>query len=183
VTEGGRVTRGRTRKRSDGERSRAWAVAESVIDPELPMLTLADLGVLREVREDGNAVTVAITPTYSGCPALDTMREDLVLALQRAGYGEVEVHTVLTPQWSSDWISAAGRRKLTAAGIAPPGNAPGQRSGGPRPLTLSLPSRHVHCPHCGSPETGLVSYFGATACRSVYSCCACSEPFEHVKEI
>jgi ring-1,2-phenylacetyl-CoA epoxidase subunit PaaD len=165
------------------ERLSARAVAEAVTDPELPMLTLADLGVLREVREDGDTVTVAITPTYSGCPALDAMRDDLVHALRRAGYGAVEVRTVLSPPWSTDWISAAGRRKLAAAGIAPPGTAPQHRAGGPVPLTLSLPSRQVHCPHCGSPETGLVSYFGATACRSVYSCCACSEPFEHVKEI
>ena len=165
------------------ERLTARAVAEAVTDPELPMLTLADLGILREVEERGDAVTVAITPTYSGCPALDTMRDDLVHALRQAGFGQVEVRTVLTPPWSTDWISAAGRRKLAAAGIAPPGKAPHHRTGGPVPLTLSLPSRHVHCPHCGSAETGLVSYFGATACRSVYSCCTCSEPFEHVKEI
>jgi ring-1,2-phenylacetyl-CoA epoxidase subunit PaaD len=164
-------------------RPSARTVAEAVTDPELPMLTLADLGVLREVTEDGDHVTVAITPTYTGCPALDAMRDDLVHALRQAGYGEVEVRTVLTPAWSSDWISAAGRRKLTAAGIAPPGKAPDHRDGGPIPLTLSLPSRHVHCPHCGSPDTGLVSYFGATACRSLYSCCTCLEPFEHVKEI
>lgn len=165
------------------ERITARAVAEAVTDPELPMLTLADLGVLREVEEDGDAVTVSITPTYSGCPALDTMRDDLVIALHRAGYGTVEVRMVLTPAWTTDWISTAGRRKLAKAGIAPPGKAPHHRTGGPVPLTLSLPSRHVHCPHCGSAETGLVSYFGATACRSVYSCCSCSEPFEHVKEI
>jgi ring-1,2-phenylacetyl-CoA epoxidase subunit PaaD len=190
VTEGSRVTQGagvgRARPGATAEREdrpSARTVAEAVTDPELPMLTLADLGVLREVTEDGDRVTVAITPTYTGCPALDAMRDDLVHALRQAGYGEVEVRTVLTPAWSSDWISAAGRRKLTAAGIAPPGKAPDHRDGGPIPLTLSLPSRHVHCPHCGSPDTGLVSYFGATACRSLYSCCTCSEPFEHVKEI
>ena len=203
MTEGDRVTRGTAvgRARSEataGHEERpearavaeadgkpgARAVAEAVTDPELPMLTLADLGVLREVTEDGDTVTVAITPTYTGCPALDTMRDDLVHALRQAGYGEVEVRTVLTPAWSSDWISPAGRRKLAAAGIAPPGKAPSHhRRGGPVPLTLSLPSRHVHCPHCGSANTGLVSYFGATACRSLYSCCTCSEPFEHVKEI
>ncbi len=194
VAEGDRVTQGSAAGRPSARavteveveiegRPSARAVAEAVTDPELPMLTLADLGVLREVTEDGDTVTVAITPTYSGCPALDTMRDDLVHDLHRAGYGPVEVQTVLTPAWSSDWISAEGRRKLTAAGIAPPGNAPTHRDRGPVPLTLSLPSRHVHCPHCGSADTGLVSYFGATACRSLYSCCTCSEPFEHVKEI
>jgi ring-1,2-phenylacetyl-CoA epoxidase subunit PaaD len=189
VTDGDRVTQGVAAERArsaavtEAGRASARAVAEAVTDPELPMLTLADLGVLREVTEDGDSVTVAITPTYTGCPAMDTMRDDLVHDLQQAGYGPIEVRTVLTPAWSSDWISAEGRRKLSAAGIAPPGNAPIHRDGGTVPLTLSLPSRHVHCPHCGSADTGLVSYFGATACRSLYSCCTCSEPFEHVKEI
>lgn len=113
----------------------ARAVAERVTDPELPMLTLADLGVLREVSEKDGRVIVSITPTYTGCPAMDTMRDDLVHALSGAGYREVEVRTVLQPAWSSDWISEHGRRKLAEAGIAPPGAAP--RRSGPIPLTLT----------------------------------------------
>ena len=165
----------------------ARAVAETVTDPELPMLTLADLGVLREVTEAGGTVTVSITPTYTGCPAMDAMRDDLVHALRRAGFPDVEVRTVLHPAWSTDWISAAGRRKLAEAGIAPPGSRRGAPRDGPRggpvPLTLQPPADPVRCPHCGSARTRLVSFFSATACRSLRRCEACQEPFEHVKEI
>ena len=159
----------------------ARAVAATVTDPELPMLTLADLGVLREVREADGTVIVSVTPTYLGCPALDAMRDDLVAALRRAGFPRVEVHTVLAPAWSSDWITPDGRRKLAEAGIAPPG--PAQRRGpGPVPLALGPPPAPVPCPRCGSAQTGLISAFGATACRSLHRCGACQEPFEHVKE-
>ncbi|GAB3003929.1 phenylacetate-CoA oxygenase subunit PaaJ [Amycolatopsis acidiphila] len=157
----------------------ALAVAETVTDPELPMLTLADLGVLREVSEVDGRVVVSITPTYTGCPAMDTMRDDLVHALEHAGYDEVEVRTVLRPAWSTDWITEDGRRKLAEAGIAPPGVAPR----GPVRLTLTPPVRQVRCPHCGSAETELLSEFGPTACRALRRCRACHEPFEHVKEI
>ncbi len=160
----------------------ARAVARTVTDPELPQLTLADLGVLREVSEEDGKVIVSITPTYIGCPAMDTMRDDLVHALQNAGYHEVEVRTVLQPPWSSDWISEEGKRKLAAAGIAPPGAAT-RRAPGPVPLTLAPPVRRVRCPHCGSGDTEEVSRFGATACKALHRCLACREPFEHVKEI
>ena len=168
-----------------GRTMTARAVAETVTDPELPMLTLADLGVLREVAEHDGAVTVSITPTYTGCPALDAMRDDLVHALHQAGFGKVEVRMVLRPAWSTDWISAAGRRKLAAAGIAPPGGAPRPVTG-PIPLktpALGPPPHPVRCPHCGSARTRLMSAFSATACRSLHRCEACQEPFEHVKEI
>jgi ring-1,2-phenylacetyl-CoA epoxidase subunit PaaD len=160
----------------------ARTVAEKVTDPELPMLTLADLGVLREVSEVEGKVTVSITPTYTGCPAMDTMRDDLVHALKGAGYAEVEVRTVLRPAWTTDWITDEGRRKLAEAGIAPPGAAP-RRAPGAIPLTLAPPSRRVLCPHCGSADTAVLSEFGATACKSLLRCRACAEPFEHVKEI
>ncbi|MEV4147360.1 1,2-phenylacetyl-CoA epoxidase subunit PaaD [Amycolatopsis sp. NPDC049691] len=159
----------------------AEAVAATVTDPELPMLTLADLGVLRSVSEEDGRVVVAITPTYTGCPAMDTMRDDLEHALVSAGYPDVEIRTQLTPAWSSDWISSAGRQKLAAAGIAPPGAAP-LRSG-PIPLTLSAPVSRVSCPLCGSPDTEEQSRFGATACKALRRCRSCLEPFEHVKEI
>ena len=160
----------------------ALAVAETVTDPELPMLTLADLGVLREVSEKDGRVLVAITPTYTGCPAMDTMRDDLVHALRGAGYDDVEVRTVLRPAWTSDWITEEGRRKLADAGIAPPGSAP-RRTTGPIPLTLGASARRVSCPRCGSAVTDLVSEFGPTACKSLRRCGACHETFEHVKEI
>ena len=159
----------------------ARAVAATVTDPELPMLTLDDLGVLREVEEHDGRVVVSITPTYTGCPAMDTMRDDLEHALRAAGYADVEIRTVLRPAWSSDWISERGLRALAAAGIAPPGPAPA--TDGPIPLRLG-PARHaVRCPRCGSADTQEISRFGATACRALWRCRACVEPFEHVKEI
>jgi ring-1,2-phenylacetyl-CoA epoxidase subunit PaaD len=158
-------------------------IAESVVDPELPMLTLADLGVLRDVRVQGDgAVVVEITPTYSGCPAMGVMRADLVHALHRAGYADVDVRTVLAPAWSTDWISDAGRRKLAEAGIAPPGSAP-RRAPGPVPLDLGPSRRAADCPLCGSPDTEELSEFAATACTALRRCRRCREPFEHVKEI
>ncbi|ALG07128.1 1,2-phenylacetyl-CoA epoxidase subunit PaaD [Kibdelosporangium phytohabitans] len=159
----------------------ARAVAETVTDPELPMLTLADLGVLRDVRETADGVVVTITPTYTGCPAMDAMRADLSTALHRAGFDAVDVRTVLSPAWTTDWITAAGRDKLAKAGIAPPGAA--QRTSGPIPLTLTAPPKRVPCPQCGSSDTELLSEFSATACKALRRCRACAEPFEHVKEI
>jgi ring-1,2-phenylacetyl-CoA epoxidase subunit PaaD len=158
----------------------ARAVAETVTDPELPMLTLHDLGVLRDVRVEGEHVVVDITPTYSGCPAMAEMRTDLACRLHAAGYRDVDVRTVLSPPWSTDDISARGRRLLAEHGIAPPGAAP-QRRPGPVPLTLGRASAELACPQCGSTDTVLVSQFGATSCKALYRCTACREPFEHVK--
>ena len=159
----------------------AWEVARTVTDPEMPMLTLEDLGVLRSVEEHDGAVEVAITPTYSGCPAMATMRDDLVHRLQDAGYADVRVRVALSPAWSSDWISDAGRRKLAGHGISPPG--PASHHEGPIALTLLPTRRDLACPRCLSTEVELTSEFGATACKALYRCGACLEPFEHVKEI
>ncbi|HUD78992.1 MAG TPA: 1,2-phenylacetyl-CoA epoxidase subunit PaaD [Streptosporangiaceae bacterium] len=162
----------------------AWAVAAGTPDPELPMLTVADLGILRDVEQEGNAVVVTITPTYSGCPALPEIAADLRHRLGTAGFAPVEVRTRLAPAWTSDWITADGRRKLEQAGIAPPG--PATRRTGPVPLTLltgptSGPT--VTCPQCGSRLTTRTAQFGATACKALYRCENCHEPFEYVKEI
>jgi ring-1,2-phenylacetyl-CoA epoxidase subunit PaaD len=159
----------------------ARQVAEQVLDPELPVLTLADLGVLREVREDGDRVVVTITPTYTGCPALDEMRADLHAQLAEAGYGAVEIRTVLHPAWTTDWITDDGLRKLADHGIAPPQRIGGRT--GPIPLTLEPPERLVPCPHCGSTRTVELSRFGSTACKALRRCEACREPFEQMKEI
>lgn len=160
----------------------AWDVAASVTDPEMPMLTLDDLGVLRDVSvgADGSVVVV-ITPTYSGCPAMATMRDDLVHRLQDNGFDDVQVQVSLQPAWSSDWISARGRQALAAHGISAPGAAPVRT--GPVALTLRPRRRSLTCPRCESAEVELTSEFGATACKALYRCTACLEPFEHVKEI
>lgn len=162
--------------------SRARQVAESVPDPELPMLTLADLGILRDISLDGGRVTVSLTPTYSGCPAMHEMRRDVSVRLAAAGFADVEVRTVLSPPWSSDRISPEGRRKLAEAGIAPPRSRP-ENETGPVPLTLFAHQPAVDCPACGSADTERTAVFSGTACKDLYRCRACAEPFEHIKEI
>jgi ring-1,2-phenylacetyl-CoA epoxidase subunit PaaD len=159
---------------------RARRVAEQVPDPELPMLTLADLGVLRDVEVSGDGTVVAsLTPTYSGCPAMAEMRADVAARLRDAGYARVDIRTVLNPPWTSDWITESGRRKLAEHGIAPPGTAPR----GPVPLVLSRTRAAVPCPRCGSADTEETSRFAATSCKALWRCRACREPFEYVKEI
>ena len=159
----------------------AYDVARTVTDPEMPMLTLEDLGVLRGVEEVDGAVVVAITPTYSGCPAMATMRDDLVHRLTDAGFDDVRVRVELTPAWSSDWITERGRAALAKHGISPPGAA--ARPAGPIALNLTPTRRRLTCPRCGSTAVELTSEFGPTACRALYRCTECLEPFEHVKEI
>ncbi len=159
----------------------ARRAAAEVTDPEMPMLTLADLGVLRGVEVDQGAVTVTITPTYSGCPAMATMRDDLVHRLRDHGFDDVRVRVTLSPAWSSDWISERGRRALRDHGLSAPGPAPDHD--GPLPLTLLPTRRELTCPRCGSAATALSSEFGPTACKAMYRCEDCLEPFEHVKEI
>jgi ring-1,2-phenylacetyl-CoA epoxidase subunit PaaD len=169
------------RLEDDALRQQAYDVARGVTDPEMPMLTLEDLGVLRGVEVDEGAVVVAITPTYSGCPAMATMRDDLVHRLNDAGFADVRVRVELHPAWSSDWITRRGRRALAEHGLSAPGAAP--RHSGPVALTLLPSPRSLHCPRCGSPDVRVTSEFGPTACTALYRCTACLEPFQHVKEI
>ena len=161
----------------------AWEVASSVTDPELPVLTLADLGVLRDVTvTSAGSVTVVLTPTYSGCPALAVMREDVVRRLRAAGFEDVTVRLSLAPAWSSDWITERGRQALREHGISPPGPSGSGAQGRAVPLALTATRRAVRCPRCGSTEVTLVSEFGSTACKALYRCSSCLEPFDHVKE-
>lgn len=160
----------------------AWQIAASVPDPELPMLTLADLGILRDITLEGGRVIVSLTPTYSGCPAMHEMRRDVSDRLIAGGFAHVEVRTVLSPPWSTDYISPDGHRKLAEAGIAPPRSQP-KGNGDPIPLTLYARSSAIDCPACGSADTERTAAFSGTACKDLYRCRACAEPFEHVKEI
>ncbi|NNC10545.1 phenylacetate-CoA oxygenase subunit PaaJ [Planctomonas sp. JC2975] len=157
---------------------RAWEVAARVCDPEIPVLTIEDLGVLRGVGIEQGRVTVTITPTYSGCPAMAAIRDDVVRALAAAGFDDIVVRLTLAPAWTTDWMTPAGKRKLAEFGIAPPtGRAPaGRAQAGPVRLQLS-----VRCPHCGSLDTRELSRFGSTSCKALYECLACLEPFDHFK--
>jgi ring-1,2-phenylacetyl-CoA epoxidase subunit PaaD len=165
-------------------RERAWEVAASVPDPELPTLTIEDLGILRNVDftpsgvpPEGGLVVVAISPTYSGCPAMYEIAADVTARLNRAGFANVTVQTQLSPPWTTDWITPAGRCKLAAAGIAPPS------ASGPVPVPLGRRPPSPACPRCGSTETTLTAQFSSTACKSLHRCDACGEPFEAVKPL
>jgi len=161
----------------------ATDVAGSVPDPEIPNVTIADLGILRAVRVDeAGRVEVDLTPTYSGCPAVEAIESDVREALLAAGWTDVTVRRVLAPAWTTDWITPEGRRKLAAVGIAPPGQVcagPPPRDTTPStPVTLS-----VACPRCGSRDTELLSRFSSTACKALRRCRSCAEPFDHFKPL
>lgn len=146
--------------------TRLRASAAGVVDPEIPVLTIEDLGVLRDVTVDGDRVVVTITPTYSGCPAMRQISEDIVTTLERAGARHVEVKTVHFPAWSTDWISEEGHRKLAEFGIAPP-----------------TAESEVRCPRCRAGEPRLIASFGSTACKALMTCSSCGEPFDYFKEL
>jgi ring-1,2-phenylacetyl-CoA epoxidase subunit PaaD len=154
-------------------RERAWAAAAQVADPEIPVLSIADLGVLRDVRIAGDTVEVVITPTYSGCPAMRMIELGIAAALDAAGIEKHRVATVLAPAWTTDWMSAEGKRKLREYGIAPPA---GKASRG-----ALFGADRVACPHCGSARTERISEFGSTACKALYRCRDCAEPFDYFK--
>lgn len=153
-----------------------WAIAAQVTDPEVPVLTIEDLGVLREARvDDAGTAHVVLTPTYSGCPAIDQMRDDVILQLTAAGYDDVRVTFTLTPAWTTDWMSDEGKAKLRRYGIAPPnGRAP--LADGPVRLAMA-----VKCPRCDSLDTREISRFGSTSCKALYECRSCLEPFDFFK--
>ena len=180
------VTRGGAAMVTASGLRKAREIAAAVPDPEMPMMTLADLGILCGVTAEDGHVVVAITPTYSGCPALPEIARDLRYRLGRAGFADVTVRTELAPAWSSDQITPEGRAKLRAAGIAPPGPGPrGQRGPGvPVPLTLTAgPRQAVACPRCGSRDTERTAAFGPTPCTALFRCGTCLEPFEYVKDV
>lgn len=153
-------------------RERALAALDTVTDPEIPVLTIADLGILRDVTVRDGVVEVTITPTYSGCPAMNLITLDIDAAFVRAGIN-ARVHTSLTPAWTTDWLTDAARAKLAAFGIAPPEHTASRRA--------LFGEAHPTCPQCGSADTELISEFGSTACKSLHRCRACREPFDAFK--
>ena len=158
---------------SDDLRQRAWNAAATVVDPEIPVLTIADLGVLRDVAVDAAGVEVRITPTYSGCPAMAMIALEVELALSRAGIAPARVTTVLAPAWTTDWLTDDGRAKLRAYGIAPPAGRTSRRA--------LFAAEETTCPRCYSTDTERLAEFGSTACKSLWRCRACREPFDAFK--
>ncbi|HLF29513.1 MAG TPA: 1,2-phenylacetyl-CoA epoxidase subunit PaaD [Xanthomonadales bacterium] len=166
---------GRRQARGNPALEQLWDLLDQVKDPEIPVLTLWDLGILQDVEQQGDAVVVTITTTYSGCPAMDMIGDDIRQVLQQAGYANVTVRQRLSPAWTTDWISAEGRHKLREFGIAPPVEASGSKSAllGDKPI--------VPCPLCASTRTERVSEFGSTACKALYRCEDCRESFDYFK--
>lgn len=154
-------------------RQRAWDAAARVVDPEIPVLTVADLGILRDVTLTDGSVEVAITPTYSGCPAMNMIALEIELALEREGFRKPKIRTVLSPAWTTEWMSEDGRRKLREYGIAPPERASSRRA--------LFGVQAVACPQCGSENTELLSEFGSTSCKALWRCKSCREPFDYFK--
>jgi ring-1,2-phenylacetyl-CoA epoxidase subunit PaaD len=168
--------------RGEGARvERAWDVLGSVLDPEVPALSVRDLGIVRDVIDHGDALEVVLTPTYSGCPATEVIEHDVLAAIEREGLGPARATLRRAPAWTTDWITDEGKRKLNEYGIAPPG--PVDSEAGVPIRIVGRRRETVACPRCGSTHTERLSAFGSTACKSMYRCISCREPFEHFKPI
>jgi len=161
---------------------RAWAVLGDVLDPEVPVVSVRDLGIVRDVVEEGGAITVVVTPTYSGCPATEVISQSIVDALDVAGLGPARVRMQRAPAWTTDWISAEGKLKLRNYGIAPPGPAD-LSNGAPLRFMRGAAAAPLACPRCDSMNTERLAAFGATACKALWRCKSCGEPFEHFKPL
>ena len=148
---------------------------EEVHDPEIPVLSISDLGILRNVETSEGKTVITITPTYTGCPAMNVIENDIESKLKEKGVEHFTIKTILAPPWTTDWLSEAGRKKLKEFGIAPP------EKGSPDKSLLSNAPAHVTCPHCGSKDTEMKSFFGSTPCKSLYICHDCKEPFDYFK--
>ena len=151
-----------------------WDLISEIPDPEIPVLTLTDLGIIKDVRVEGDDVIVVITPTYMGCPAMKVFEDDIRDKLNEAGYNHVTVETVLSPAWTTDWMTEEGRNKLKEYGIAPPVGTSDKSA-------LQHDKKNIACPRCASTNTKMISQFGSTPCKSLYQCEECKEPFDYFK--
>lgn len=156
--------------------AQAWEWLDTVPDPELPSVTITDLGIVRDIREEADALVVALTPTYSGCPATAVIEADVIRALHEHGVPHVRIERRLAPAWTTDWITPRGRARLHENGIAPPASDIGNGI-----VILSVVEGPIPCPQCGSPNTTELSHFGSTPCKALYRCDVCREPFDYVK--
>jgi len=165
-------------EQQQNDESLAWAVLQEVLDPEIPILSIVDLGIVRSIRSSADGLTVGLSPTYSGCPATEVIEASVIAALKNNGFENIAISQALSPPWTTDWISEAGRDKLRAYGIAPPGKA---ATGSGSKLDILGRGRTIRCPRCDSSETQKVSEFGSTPCKASYKCVECLEPFEYFK--
>ena len=168
---------------ADGRVAQAWQVLQGVPDPEVPAISVCELGIVREVRVEETGLHVVLTPTYSGCPATEVIEADVLAAIAAAGLGPARVTLQRAPAWTTDWITAQGRERLRAYGIAPPGAVAAGAEVPLRFVPRAALAPALECPHCGSPRTERLSAFGSTACKALYRCLACREPFEHFKPL
>jgi ring-1,2-phenylacetyl-CoA epoxidase subunit PaaD len=157
-------------------REDVYAILHGVMDPEVPVLSVVELGIIREVEANADAVIVTVTPTYSGCPAMHAIEQDIEAALKAGGFQSVTIRTEYAPAWTTEWMNDAAKEKLRVYGIAPPGHLTAQQL-----VPLGVTVRSVACPFCGSGNTSLESEFGPTSCKSLHVCHACRQPFEHFK--
>ncbi len=160
----------------DISEKRIWQILETVTDPEVPVLTILDLGIVRNVHINNEGIQIIITPTYTGCPAMDMITMNIRLAMAEHGYNNIKISSVLSPAWTTDWMTEEGKQKLKAYGIAPPN--PKQQVCNDK---LFAANEAVQCPHCNSHHTKRISEFGSTACKALYQCEECKEPFDYFK--
>lgn len=153
----------------NAEEQKIWSILEQVADPEIPVLTIKDLGILRNVRWENNRAEITITPTYNGCPAMDMIAAEIRITMAAHGYTNFQIHSQLSPSWTTEWMTEIGKQKLKTYGIAPPEKK------------FNIPKDGITCPHCQSTETRLLSEFGSTACKALYQCDDCKEPFDYFK--
>ncbi|TAH44130.1 MAG: phenylacetate-CoA oxygenase subunit PaaJ [Bacteroidetes bacterium] len=157
------------------QKEKIWSILKEIPDPEIPVISIVDLGIARDVRIEGEKVIVDITPTYSGCPAMNTIEKDIIEKIKETGIERVEINTVFSPVWTTDWLNDEAKEKLREYGIAPPDGKSTDKS------LLTGKPKIINCPRCGSKKTVLVSQFGSTACKALYKCESCLEPFDYFK--
>ncbi len=177
------VQREQNGPQDDARIARAWAVLDGVLDPEVPAVSVRDLGIVRDVQLAGETLEVVLTPTYSGCPATEVIESDVLAAIEEAGLGPARVTLQRAPAWTTEWITDQGRARLLAYGIAPPGPLPPGAEVPLRFMPRAALAQALACPRCGGHETERLSAFGSTACKALYRCIACREPFEHFKPL
>ena len=157
------------------DKQKIWDLLSEVLDPEVPVLNVVELGIVRDVIIQGNRIEIVITPTYSGCPAMKVIEDDILGTLKSGGFSEIKIRTIISPAWTTDWIKEEAKEKLRIYGIAPPEKSTADKS------SITGKPKNLSCPRCGSKQVDMISQFGSTACKALYRCISCREPFDYFK--